>query len=373
LIKIRPVVSGLPSYSAVKPAPRMDQGLSYKLYANENPFPPLPGVIEATAAAIASKMNRYPDIANTEMTYAVSGRLGVPAGQLAFGTGSVGVLYHLLQATCQPGDEVVYAWRSFQAYPIATALTGATPVPVPLGPGAVHDLETMRRAVTPATKAILLCTPNNPTGPALQHQQVIEFIDSLPDHIMIVVDEAYVEFVSDSEGLRGLEAMSGQPNVVLLRTFSKAYGLAGFRVGYCVADADLASAVRAVSLPFGVSIAAQAAVIASLEAEGELLDRVAELVKARDALASGLRDLGFDIPDAQGNFVWLPAGSDAEAYQARFAEAGLMVLAYASGDDWDGLRITVGEPAANARLLEVAATLRDRPRASLSPGLKHLG
>jgi histidinol-phosphate aminotransferase len=373
LIKIRPVVSGLPSYSAVKPAPRMDQGLSYKLYANENPFPPLPGVIEATAAAIASKMNRYPDIANTEMTYAVSGRLGVPAGQLAFGTGSVGVLYHLLQATCQPGDEVVYAWRSFQAYPIATALTGATPVPVPLGPGAVHDLDAMRRAVTPATKAILLCTPNNPTGPALQHQQVIEFIDSLPDHIMIVVDEAYVEFVSDSEGLRGLEAMSGQPNVVLLRTFSKAYGLAGFRVGYCVADADLASAVRAVSLPFGVSIAAQAAVIASLEAEGELLDRVAELVKARDALASGLRDLGFDIPDAQGNFVWLPAGSDAEAYQARFAEAGLMVLAYASGDDWDGLRITVGEPAANARLLEVAATLRDRPRASLSPGLKHLG
>jgi histidinol-phosphate aminotransferase len=174
---------------------------------------------------------------------------------------------------------------------------------------------------------------------------------------MILIDEAYVEFVSDPEGLRGLEAMSGRPNVVLLRTFSKAYGLAGFRVGYCVADADLASAVRAVSLPFGVSIAAQAAVIASLEAESELLDRVAELVKARDALASGLRDLGFDIPDAQGNFVWLPAGSDAEAYQARFAEAGLMVLAYASGDDWDGLRITVGEPAANARLLEVAATL----------------
>jgi histidinol-phosphate aminotransferase len=143
-----------------------------------------------------------------------------------------------------------------------------------------------------------------------------------------------------------------------MRTFSKAYGLAGFRVGYCVADANLASAVRAVSLPFGVSIAAQAAVIASLEVESELLDRVADLVKARDALASGLRDLGFDIPDAQGNFVWLPAGADAaKAYQVIFAKAGLMVLAYASGDDWDGLRITVGEPAANARILEVAATL----------------
>ena len=357
MIKIRPVVAGLPSYSAVKPAPKRDPELSFKLYANENPFPPLPGVIEATAAAIASQMNRYPDIANTKMTNALSRRLGVPAEQLAFGTGSVGVLYHLLQATCEPGDEVVYAWRSFQAYPIATALTGATPVPVPLGPGAVHDLDAMGRAVTPATKVIMLCTPNNPTGPALQHQEVIDLIDSLPDDIMIVVDEAYVEFVSDPKALRGLEAMAGRPNVVVLRTFSKAYGLAGFRVGYCVADADLASAVRAVSLPFGVSIAAQAAVIASLEAESELLDRVAELVKERDALANGLRDLGFDIPDAQGNFVWLPAGSDAEAYLATFAEAGLMVLAYASGDDWDGLRITVGEPAANARILEVAATL----------------
>ncbi len=357
MIKIRSAVAGLPSYSAVKPAPQTDPELSFKLYANENPFPPLPGVIEATAAAIASQMNRYPDIANTEMTYALSRRLGVPAEQLAFGTGSVGVLYHLLQATCQPGDEVVYAWRSFQAYPIATALTGATPVPVPLGPGAVHDLDAMRRAVTPATKAIMLCTPNNPTGPALQHQQVIDFIDSLPDDIMIVIDEAYVEFVSDPTGLRGLEAVIGRPNVVVMRTFSKAYGLAGFRVGYCMADADLASAVRAVSLPFGVSIAAQAAVIASLEAESELLDRVAELVKARDVLASGLRDLGFDIPDAQGNFVWLPAGADAKAYQVIFAKAGLMVLAYASGGDWDGLRITIGEPAANERVLEIAATL----------------
>jgi histidinol-phosphate aminotransferase len=356
LIKIRPVVAALPSYS-IKTAPKVDRELSYKLSGNENPFSALPRVVEATAAAIASRMNRYPDFANTEMTYALSSRLGVPAEQLAFGTGSVGVLYHLLQATCEPGHEVVYAWRSFQAYPIAVSVTGATPVPVPLRRGGVHDLDAMRRAVTPATKAILLCTPNNPTGPALQHQPVIDFVDSLPDDIMIVLDEAYVEFVTDPEGLRSLEAMVGRPNVVVVRTFSKAYGLAGFRVGYCVADADLASAVRAVALPFGVSIAAQAAVIASLEAETELLDRVADLVEARDALAGGLRDLGFDIPDAQGNFVWLPAGSDTEAYAARFARAGLIVLPFVSGGDWDGLRITVGEPAANARVLEVAATL----------------
>jgi histidinol-phosphate aminotransferase len=362
LIKIRSAVAGLPAYKAGKPAPKMGHGPSFKLSSNENPFPPLPGVMEATAAVMA-QMNRYPDIANTELTREVSSHLGVAAEQLAFGTGSVAVLYHLLQATCEAGDEVIYAWRSFEAYPIAVPVTGATSIPVPLGPDAVHDLDAMRRSVTPATKAILLCTPNNPTGPALQHQQVIDFVHSVPDHIMIVLDEAYVEFVTDPEGLRGLEAMAGRENVVVLRSFSKAYGLAGFRVGYCVAHADLAAAVRAVSLPFGVSIAAQAAVIASLEAEPLLLDRVADLVKARDALAVDLRDLGFDVPDAQGNFVWLPGGSLTESYAASFASAGVMVRPFVSGGDWDGLRITVGEPAANARVLEIAAAL---PRASES-------
>jgi histidinol-phosphate aminotransferase len=302
-------------------------------------------------------MNRYPDITNAEMSHALGSRLGVPSEQFAFATGSVAVLYHLLQATCEAGDEVIYAWRSFEAYPIAVKVTGATQVPVPLGPGAVHDLDAMRRAVTPATKAIMLCTPNNPTGPALQHQPVIDFIDALPDHIMIVIDQAYLEFVTDPDGVRGLEAMAGRPNVVVLRTFSKAYGLAGFRVGYCVADARVAAAVRAVSLPFGVSIVAQAAVIASLEAEPLLLDRVAELVKARDTLAVGLRDLGFDVPDAQGNFVWLPSGPLTKAHAAAFARAGVAVRPLASGGDWDGLRITVGEPAANTRVLEVAGML----------------
>jgi histidinol-phosphate aminotransferase len=358
LIRLRSAIGGLPVYTAGKPAPGLDRTPSFKLSSNENPFPPLPGVMEATAAAVA-QMNRYPDIANTQMTRKLSNRLSVPEEQLAFGTGSVAVLYHLLLAACEVGDEVVYAWRSFEAYPIAVQLTGATQVPVPLAPGAVHDLAAMRRAVTPATKVIMLCTPNNPTGPALHHQQVIDFIDSVPDHIMIVLDEAYAEFITDPEALRGLHAMAERPNVVVLRTFSKAYGLAGFRVGYCVADPQVAAAVRAVALPFGVSIAAQAAVIASLDAEALLLDRVAELVKARDALAVGLRDLGFEIPDAQGNFVWLPGGPKTDSYAAAFARAGVAVRSYASGGDWDGLRITVGEPDANALVLDVAATLAD--------------
>jgi histidinol-phosphate aminotransferase len=330
--------------------------VGYKLSSNENPFPPLPGVLEATARAVA-QMNRYPDMGNVAMTAAVADRLGVQANQLAFGTGSVAVLYHLLQATCEASDEVVYAWRSFEAYPIAVQITGATPVPVPLGPGAVHDLAAMRAAITPATRAVLLCTPNNPTGPALPHAEVSAFVDDVPDHVLVVLDEAYVEFVTRSDPLRGLEVLADRPNVVVLRTFSKAYGLAGFRVGYCVAWPELATAVRAVALPFGVSVPAQAAVLASLDAEPQLLERVTELVGRRDRLADGLRELGFVVPDPQGNFVWLPAGPHTTAYAARFAADGLSVRPFAVGDDQDGIRITVGEPEANERVLEVAATL----------------
>ncbi len=174
---------------------------------------------------------------------------------------------------------------------------------------------------------------------------------------MVVLDEAYVEFVTEPDRLRGLEVLADRPNVVVLRTFSKAYGLAGFRVGYCVAWPELATAVRAVSLPFGVSVPAQAAVLASLAAEPELLERVAELVGRRDRLCAGLRELGFAVPEAQGNFVWLPAGPQTTAYADAFGAAGLSVRPFAVGDDQDGIRITVGEPEANERVLEVAATL----------------
>ncbi len=355
-VRIRPEIAQIPAYVPGKPAPPLAGVTPYKLSSNENPYPPLPGVLASTELAVA-QMNRYPDMANGEMTRRLSERLGVDQAQLAFGTGSVAVLYHLLQATCGTGDEVVYAWRSFEAYPIAVAITGAIGVRVPLGPAGVHDLGAMSRAVTPRTAAVMVCTPNNPTGPVVGHDDVLALLRSLPEHVMVVIDEAYVEFVTDPAAVRGLELMADWPNVVVLRTFSKAYGLAGFRVGYCVAQPELAAAVRAVSLPFGVSIAAQAAVVASLDAEPDLLRRVAELVEARTALVDGLRRIGLAVPQAQGNFVWLPAGPDTATYARSFADAGLMVRPYADGGVHDGVRITIGETEANARVLEVAAAL----------------
>ena len=353
-VRVRPSVARLPRYIPGKPS---GSGVvAHKLSSNEKPYPPLPGVLQATAQA-CEQMNRYPDMANTAITAAVATRLQLGQDQLVFGAGSVAVLYSLLLAVCEPGDEVIYAWRSFEAYPIAVQLTGATPRPVPLKPGAVHDLDAMHSAIETDTKAILLCSPNNPTGPALTHQAVIDFVDAVPHDILIILDEAYVEFVTDPQTVRGLEIFAGRSNVAVLRTFSKAYGLAGFRIGYGIAEPELTGAVRAASLPFGVSIVAQAAALASLAAEEELMVRVVALVKARDELAQGLVDLGFDVPDAQGNFVWLPAGPRTPAYAEAFTAGRLSVRPYIAGDVGDGVRITVGEPEANDRVLAIADTL----------------
>ena len=358
-VRIRDCIRALPAYRAGKPATPGPDGRAYKLSSNENPFPPLPSVLAAVDEASRS-MNRYPDAGNRVVAEAVAGLLGNGVGteHLAFGTGSVAVLFHALQTVCDPGDEVVYAWRSFEAYPIGVQLTGAKPVPVPLRPDFTHDLPAMLAAIGPRTRAVMLCTPNNPTGPAIKHADLIDFCDRVPDDVLVIVDEAYVEFVTDPEAARGLEAWADRPNVVVLRTFSKAYGLAGFRVGYAVAHEELAAALRAVALPFGVSVPAQAAVVASVAAKEELMAQVKQLIVSRDTLADSLRALGIEVPISQGNFVWLPAGERSAAWGEHFAAHGLMTRAFATGDvASDGVRISVGEPEANELVVEAAQTL----------------
>jgi histidinol-phosphate aminotransferase len=347
----RACVTQIPAYVAGKPPQPREGMTTYKLSSNENPFPPLPGVLEAAARA-AEQMNRYPDMGNTALYAALSDKLGVATDQIALATGSVALIYQLVQAFCEPGDEVVYAWRSFEAYPIGVTAAGARGVQVPVTADGRHDLDAMAAAITDRTRVVLVCTPNNPTGPAVSQSELDSFLAKVPSEVLVVVDEAYVEFVRMSDAVDGIATVRGHDNVVATRTFSKAYGLAGFRVGYAVGPAPVANALRAVSLPFGVSSVAQAAAIASLRAEPALLERVASLVAERDRVLKGLTDAGVAVPDAQGNFVWFATGSRTAEFAAAADELGIVVRPFAG----EGARVSIGEPEANDRTIELGRT-----------------
>ncbi len=342
-------VLDIPPYVAGKPPAARPGITSYKLSSNENPYPPLPGVVEAARGAV-DRMNRYPDMGASALYAALGERFGVPVEHLSVATGSVGLIYQLVQAFCDPGDEVVFAWRSFEAYPIAVTAAAAKVVRVPVLADGRHDLDAMAAAVTDRTKVVLVCTPNNPTGPAVTQSELDGFLAKIPSHVLVVVDEAYVEFVRMDDAVDGVATYRDRENVVVTRTFSKAYGLAGFRVGYAIAPAPIAGALRAVSLPFGVSSVAQAAAIASLEREPELLERVDALVAERARVLGGLREAGWDIPDAQGNFVWFGLGERTTDFSAAADEVGIVVRPFAG----EGARVSIGETEANDRLLELA-------------------
>ena len=345
----RPNVAAIPAYVAGKP-PRPREGLTvFKLSSNENPYPPLPGVVEAATEA-AVRMNRYPDMGSNELYDALAARLDVPREHLALATGSVALIYQLVQAFCEPGDEVVYAWRSFEAYPIAVTAAAATSVRVPVLADGRHDLDAMAAAVTDRTRVVLVCTPNNPTGPAVTQAELDAFLAKVPPHVLVVVDEAYVEFVRSSDPIDGIATYRSHDNVLLTRTFSKAYGLAGLRVGYAVGPEPIATALRAVSLPFGVSSVAQAAAVASLAAEEALLERVGALVAERERLVAGLREVGWDVPEAQGNFVWFELGEQTADFAVVADELGIVVRPFAG----EGARVSIGEPEANDRVVELA-------------------
>jgi histidinol-phosphate aminotransferase len=346
---LRPLLRGLPSYQpGRRPLPGQDLA---RLASNETPLGPLPSVIDAVAKALAEG-NRYPDPAITQLTAALAARHGVDEARVAVGCGSVSLIQQLVQIAADAGDEVMYAWRSFEAYPGFVKVAGARPVEVPLD-RYEHDLKRMADAVTEATRLVILCSPNNPTGPALRESDVRTFLESVPPDLLVVVDEAYAEFVDDPEAIDGRRLLPDHPNLAVLRTFSKAYGLAGLRVGFCLAGSeDTAAALRQVQVPFSVSLPAQAAALASLEVEDELLARVAAIRAEREPLRQALRDLGYDVPPAQGNFVWLPLGADTTRVADVFDRAGVLVRPFGG----DGIRITVTTAADSARVIEAAKT-----------------
>ncbi|ORT57729.1 histidinol-phosphate transaminase [Streptomyces sp. CB03238] len=350
--KLRAVLDGIPTYKPGKPA-AAEGPVAYKLSSNENPYPPLPGVMESAMAAAAG-FNRYPDMACTGLMNELAERFGVPVTHLATGTGSVGVAQQLVQSTAGPGDEVIYAWRSFEAYPIITQVSGATPVQVPLTPGDVHDLDAMADAITDRTRLIFVCNPNNPTGTVVRRAELERFLDRVPSDVLVVLDEAYREFIRDVEVPDGVKIYRERPNVAVLRTFSKAYGLAGLRVGFAVAHEPVAAALRKTAVPFGVSQLAQDAAVASLRAEDELLGRVGSLVCERQRVYEGLVGQGWTVPETQANFVWLRLGELTVDFAAACEQAGVVVRGFPG----EGVRVTIGETEANDIFLRAAEAFR---------------
>ncbi|MGC5029173.1 histidinol-phosphate transaminase [Micromonospora sp. DT229] len=319
-----------------------------KLASNEVPYGPLPGVVEAVAEAAAG-VHRYPDMGVVALRQALADRYGVDTDRIATGCGSVALAEHLVRATCLPGDELIYAWRSFEAYPIIAATSGATSVKVPNDTGHGHDLAAMAAAVTDRTRMILVCNPNNPTGTALRRAELDRFLDDVPDDVLVVIDEAYREFVTDPEVPDGL-TYADRPNVAVLRTLSKAWGLAGLRIGFLVAQPQVAAAVRKVVTPFSSSMAAQAGALAALAQADEMQRRCALVVAERERVTEALGKLIPDVPASQANFVWLPLGERALEFGKACEARGVIVRPFPG----DGVRVTIGTPAENDAFLAAA-------------------
>jgi histidinol-phosphate aminotransferase len=349
----RPDLDQLPAYvpgrSPADLARELGMAEAVKLASNEVPYGPLPGVVEAVTEAIAQS-HRYPDMANVVLRDRLAARYGVAADRIATGCGSVALAEHVVRATCLPGDEMVYPWRSFEAYPIIAATAAATSVRVPNTPGHGHDLSAMSAAITERTRVVVVCNPNNPTGTAVRRAELDAFVERAPEDVLIVIDEAYREFVTDDEVPDAIGVYGDRPNVAVLRTLSKAWGLAGLRIGFLVGTPEVAGAVRKVVTPFSTSLAAQAGALAALDQEAEVHRRCALVIAERDRVIEAVRKLIPDVPDSQSNFVWLPLGDASAAFAAACERRGVIVRPFQG----DGVRVTIGTPAENDLFLAAA-------------------
>ncbi|MCU1416144.1 MAG: hisC2 [Schumannella sp.] len=335
----RPETQGLPSYSSARTI-----GVRWRASSNEATSSPTPSVLEAIYRA-GSNAHLYPDVTGQDLSDALAAHLNVSADQISVGAGSLSVLEHLLLAYVSAGDEVVLAWRTYEAYPILVRLAGGEPINVPLTPALAHDLSAMRNAVTDRTKLILLCNPNNPTGTEIDEAAIRHFLDLVPSHVLVVLDEAYREFARTS--FDGIGLLDHYPNLVVLRTFSKAYGLAGLRVGYSVSSTEIRKHISAATPPFAVSSVASAAARAAIDEQAQLRGTVHKTIEERRYAEEALAARGLQVPEAGANFIWLPLG----AGSARFAELclarGLAVRAFPG----EGVRFTIGHRDATQALI----------------------
>ena len=333
------------------PAPRTDIE-TFKISSNETPFEP-PEAVRRAIEQAAATVHRYPDPFSRRLTGALARRFDVAQEQIALGTGSVAVVGQLIWAAAGPGDSVVYPWRSFEAYPIWVQMTGARSVQVPLLADERHDLPSMLEAIDDSTRIVFVCNPNNPTGEAVRRDELTEFIDAVPSDVIVVLDEAYREFISDTDVPDGLDFFHERNNVVVMRTFSKAYGLAGLRVGFAISPEPIAEGMRKTALPFGVSSIAEDAALAALECEDKLFERVRHLSQERDRVWQALADQGWDIHPSHANFVWLRLGERTQEFAQACDAAGITIRAFPD----EGVRISVAEGEANDRVIDVGRSL----------------
>ena len=344
---IRPDLDTLPAYVPGRAIPG-----AIKLASNEVALPPLPSVLAAIADA-ADVGNRYPDLAVTGLTNRLAQARKVAPERISVGCGSVSLCQQLVNIACrEPADEVVYAWRSFEAYPIVTQIAGATARTVALDADFRHDVDAMIAAVTPATRLVFVCSPNNPTGTVVHRAELVRLLDAVGPDVLVALDEAYHEYVRDPDAVDGMDLLDSYPNLVVLRTFSKAYRLAALRVGYSISTPEVATALRKVCSPFSVSTLAQAAAIAALDAEEELLRSVADVVQERVRVRDGLLAAGFTVPPTESNFVWVSLGERTAAFAAHCLEQKVIVRPFHP----DGCRVTVALPEENDALLAAAAS-----------------
>jgi histidinol-phosphate aminotransferase len=330
------------------------------LASNESPFPPLPAVREAIEAAMAN-LNRYPDPTNHRLRTRLSERYEVPVSRIAIGNGSCDVLLAAGEALLEPGAELIYAWPSFSVYPHLAAASGARAVTVPLDERYCHDLPAMLREITVATRLVIVCNPNNPTSTAIPLAEIAAFIEEVPPQVCVILDEAYCEFNLLEDPDASLALLDAHPNLILLRTFSKVYGLCGLRVGFALCGSDeLPRALDQVRQPFFCNALAQAAAVEALAHQDAVVERVTRTVAERISMDERLRALGLSPAESQANFCWfgLPADSDEAEIMRGLAERGVLVRGgSALGSPTPALRVTYGLPEENLRFLDALAEL----------------
>lgn len=361
MIRIREDIRSISPYRPGRPIAEVARAYGFdpadivKLASNESPLPPVRQAVAAMAEEVGA-INRYPDNDCHDLRHALASQLGVEPEQTWIGGGSSELLRVIATAVGGEGTTAVYGWPSFVVYRLATVVAGAAPREIRLTDDHVHDLDAMHSAIDDTTTVVYVCNPNNPTGSYLPADEIVRFVQRIPDDVLVVIDEAYLEYVTADDYETALPLALSMSNVIVTRTFSKVYGLAALRVGYAIAQAETITELRKAQAPFSVTSVGQVGAIASLSASDEIARRIADNAQERSRLESMFSERGLEFVPSQANFVYLRIGASTEATADAFVRHGVILRPF--GEGW--VRVSVGTPAENDRFLAALDAERDR-------------